>query len=77
MIFCAKTLFFLRIVARCVLGSWPQVFFSLTSRGGVLGNSVLGLEFFLCPWPWPRALCPRLHSALEFSPAGGRSEEDT
>ena len=38
--------------------------------------SVLGLErvcprkgcpwpclgFFLCPWPWPRAFCPRLHS---------------
>ena len=22
---------------------------------------VLGLGFFLCPWPWPRALCPRLH----------------
>ena len=21
----------------------------------------LGLGFFLCPWPWPRALCPRLH----------------
>ena len=18
-------------------------------------------DFFLCPWPWPRALCPRLH----------------
>ena len=18
-------------------------------------------RFFLCPWPWPRALCPRLH----------------
>ena len=22
---------------------------------------VLGLGFFLCPWPWPRALFPRLH----------------
>ena len=21
----------------------------------------LALDFFLCPWPWPRALCPRLH----------------
>ena len=21
----------------------------------------LGLGFFLCPWPWPRALCPRIH----------------
>ena len=31
---------------------------SLASRGSVLG---LGLENFLCPWPWPRALCPRLH----------------
>ena len=29
---------------------------ALASRG-----SALGLEFFLCPWPWPRALCPRLH----------------
>ena len=31
---------------------------ALASRGSVLG---LGLEIFLCPWPWPRALCPRLH----------------
>ena len=23
--------------------------------------SVLGLGFFLCPWPWSQALCPRLH----------------
>ena len=29
---------------------------ALASRG-----SVLGLESFLCSWPWPRALCPRLH----------------
>ena len=29
---------------------------ALVSRG-----SVLGLEIFLCPWLWPRALCPRLH----------------
>ena len=21
----------------------------------------LASDFFLCPWPWPRALCPRLH----------------
>ena len=25
----------------------------------------LGLGFFLCPWPWPRALCPRLHLCTE------------
>ena len=31
---------------------------SLASRGSVLG---IGLEIFLCPWPWPRALCPWLH----------------
>ena len=31
---------------------------ALASRGSVLG---LGLESFLCPWPWPRALCPQLH----------------
>ena len=36
---------------------------SLASREFVLGKTALGLEFFLCPWswPWPRALCPRLH----------------
>ena len=31
----------------------------LSSRVSVLGKAVLGLGFFLCPWP--RALCPRLH----------------
>ena len=31
---------------------------SVCPRKAVLG---LGLGFFLCPWPWPRALCPRLH----------------
>ena len=31
---------------------------SLASRGSVLGKSALGLELFLCPWPWPRALYP-------------------
>ena len=25
---------------------------------------VLGLGFFLCPRPWPRALCPRLHFCI-------------
>ena len=40
---------------------WPRAFLSLASRGSVLGKAVLGLGFFLCPWPWPRALCPRLH----------------
>ena len=33
-------------------------FWALASIGSVLG---LILEIFLCPWPWPRALCPRLH----------------
>ena len=28
------------------LASGPQAFLSLASN------------FFLCPWPWPRALCP-------------------
>ena len=28
---------------------------------------VLGLGFFLCPWPEPRALCPRLHLWLQQS----------
>ena len=40
---------------------WPRAFLSLASRVSVLGKAVLGLRFFLCPWPWPRALCPRLH----------------
>ena len=30
------------------------------------GKAVLGKDF-LCPWPWPRALCPRLH-LCKFSP---------
>ena len=34
---------------------------ALASRVSVLGKAVLGLGFFLCRWPWPRALCPRLH----------------
>ena len=33
---------------------------------------VLGLERFCprkgCPWPWPRALCPRLHLCLALAP---------
>ena len=47
----------------CVLGPWPRAFLSLASRGSVLGRAVLGLglQFFLCPLPWPRALCPQLH----------------
>ena len=55
--------FFWRALALCVLGPWPRAFLSLASRVSVLGKAVLGLglEFFLCPWPWPRALCPRLH----------------
>ena len=30
---------------------WPQAFLSLALRGSVLGMAVLGLRFFLCPWP--------------------------
>ena len=41
------------------LRSWPRAFLSLASRGSVLGKAVLGLGFFLCPWP--RTFCPRLH----------------
>ena len=37
----------------------------LASRGSVLGKAVLGLGFFLCPWPWPPALCSRLHLCSE------------
>ena len=42
---------------------WPRECLSSASRVSVLGKAVLGLGlgFFLCPWPWPRALCPRLH----------------
>ena len=60
-----KTFFFLESTCACVLGPWPwpQAFLSLASRVSVLGKAVLGLglRFFLCPWPLPRALCPRLH----------------
>ena len=56
-------LFFSENTCGYVLGSWPRAFLSLASRGSVLGKAVLGLDLgiFLCPWPWPRALCPRLH----------------
>ena len=42
---------------------WPRAFMSLASGWSLLGKAVLGLGlgFFLCPWPWLRALCPRLH----------------
>ena len=53
--------FFWRSLSRCVLVPWPRAFLSLASRGSVLKRAALGLGFFLCPWPWPRALCPRLH----------------
>ena len=58
-----KTFFFWRALALCVFDPWPWAFLSLASRVFVLGKAVfgLGLGFFLCPWPWPRALCPRLH----------------
>ena len=57
-----KDLFFLKSTCTCVFGlwPWPRAFLSLASRGSVLGKAVLGLGFFLCPWPWlwPLALCP-------------------
>ena len=58
-----KAFFFLESTCACVLDPWPRAFLSLASRVSVLGKAVLGLGlgFFLCPWPWPRALCPRLH----------------
>ena len=58
--------FFLENVCACVLAPWPRAFLSLASRSSVLGKAVLGLGlgFFLSPWPWPRALCPRLHLCL-------------
>ena len=56
---------FLESTCACVLGPWlwPRASLSLASRVSVLGKAVLGLGlgFFLCPWPWLRALCPRLH----------------
>ena len=66
-----KTFFFLlESTCACVLGPSPRAFLSLASRVSVLGKAVLGLGFFLCSWPWPRALCPRLH-LCEFSPNCG------
>ena len=58
--FCKDLFFFLESTCTCVLGPrpWPRAFVSLASRVSVLGKAVLGLGFFLCPWP--RALCPRL-----------------
>ena len=63
--------FFLESTCVCFIDPWPwsRAFLSLASRVSVLGKAVLGLGFFcvlglgffLCPWPWPRALCLRLH----------------
>ena len=55
-----KTFFFFFLESTCALCPWSL---ALASRVSVLGKAVLGLGlgFFLCPWPWPRALCPRLH----------------
>ena len=61
--------FFWRALAICVLSPWLQAKAS--------SIPVLGIErvcprevgpwrlprIFLCPWPWPRRLCPRLHSS--------------
>ena len=33
---------------------WPQ-------EGLSMEGLSLASDFFLCTWPWPRALCPRLH----------------
>ena len=56
----AKIFFFLDHL-RIVYGPWLQAFLSLASGGYILGRAVLVLGFRLCPWPWPRALCSRLH----------------
>ena len=55
--------FFLFFGEHLRLCPWPRAFLPLASRVSVLGKAVLGLGlgFILCPWPWPRALCPRLH----------------
>ena len=62
-----KFFFFFENTCACVLGPWPRAFLSLASRGSVLGRAVLGLGFFLCPWPWSRALCPRLHLCCKYA----------
>ena len=56
--FCEDPFFFGKHLRLC---PWPRAFLSLASRVSVLGKAVLGLGFLLCPLPWPRALCPRLH----------------
>ena len=59
--------YFLENACACVLGPW-----SLASSIPVLGLESACTRkgcpwpcpwprIFLCPWPWPRALCPRLH----------------
>ena len=67
---------FLENTCGCVLGPWPRLraFLSLASRRSVLGKAVLGLGlgFFLCPWPWSQALCPRLHLYYLGHPICGR-----
>ena len=70
---CAKTCFFLEVAQKNFLGIFFFFFFWRTLAPCVFG---LGLErvrlensglwpwssnYFLCPWPWPRRLCPRLH----------------
>ena len=53
-----KIFFFFEIAWKKILKTfffwWTLASVSLALRGSVLG---LGLEIFLCPWPWLRALC--------------------
>ena len=49
-----------------VLGSRTALFFGMLKFCGALEKLfgkrfLVEIAFFLCPWPWPRALCPRLH----------------
>ena len=50
---------FFESTCACVLGPWLRAFLFFASTVSVLEKAVLslGLGFFLCPWPWPRALC--------------------
>ena len=72
-----KTFFFWRALALVplVLGlehSCPWHRECLSSERLFFG---LGLGFFLCPWPWPRALCPRLHLWCQASAECGNHVE--
>ena len=57
-----KTFFWRTLVTVSLASSIPVLGLErFCPRNGCPWRLGIGLVFFLCPWPWPRALCPRIH----------------